>query len=168
MAQLKIRIEDELLERFDQIAAGLGGRAVLLRLLILAEVARGGPGVAMESRPARVTVQLTPAEDAYLAREARAMGLPRSTWAAALIRRHLLGAPHFDRSSELALFAIHGELRRLRGALGELAAASTDGRAAPARPDSLELDDLRASIHRQMCALRQAFKGNLDYWDILR
>jgi hypothetical protein len=51
------------------------------------------------------------------------MRLLRAAWVRALVRRHALGLSTFDRSQEVALLAIQGELKRVGVNVNQIARA---------------------------------------------
>ena len=170
MVRLSLTIPDEVAARFDRAASPLGGRAKLLRRLVMQAISPGAPAVEVFKpglRPVDFRVRLGPKEAAHALNEAQAMGMGRATWASALLRRHLLGRPRFPRAGELAIFAIHAELRRLRRDLGEMAQA-LGGAAGQEGLQASAIEDLRADIERHMARLRKAIEGNLQYWDVAR
>lgn len=164
MARLSVVIDDELLDRFDEAARPLGGRLPLLRQLMLQAADGHNAGLAafeQQARPIDVRVRLGPREAEHLICEAAAMGLPRSSWAAALIHRHFMRRPTFSRQAELCLFAAHGELRRMRLELAAMAAAPALAKAPEVQA---RIEALRDEISRHMRNIRAAVEGNLEYW----
>lgn len=171
MAMFSVRVSDELAARFDAAAATAGGRSALLRALIL-RAAEGAP--VTPSRPpgprsaARLMVRLGPAEAAHVEAAAAAMGLRRAGWVAALVRRHATGRPAFDRTQETAVLAIQTELRRIGVNINQIARALNTA-VMEGRVLETELawaDDLRRELSSHMLALREAFEGNLAYWEV--
>jgi hypothetical protein len=113
-------------------------------------------------------VRLGPAEAAHVDAAAATMGLRRASWVAALVRRHALGRPTFDRAQEDALLAIRAELRRIGVNVNQIARAMNtavmEGRVLAA--ELAWVDDLRRELAAHMLALREAFEGNLAYWEV--
>lgn len=167
MANLSIRVADDLLARFDAAAGGQGGRApTLRRLMDQAAVAAPAPVGRLPTRPLKLTVRLAEEDGADLAREAAAMGLTPNGWAAALIRHRLHGRPTFRRSEGVALLAIQGEVRRIGVNVNQIARALNT---AVMEGKVLELEvaylaDLQTELRAHMSTLRGAFDGNLAYW----
>lgn len=170
MADLKLRLSDDLATRFDGWAAERGGRSPALRHLI--EQASGPAASAGEeprrigSRPIKLTVRLAEADGRGLDAAAVAMGLTRNAWAAALIRRRLRARPTFRRSDELSLLAVQTELRRIGVNVNQIARALNTA-VVEGKVLDLELaylDELRDEIRAHMLALHDAFEGNLAYW----
>ncbi|HEX5776207.1 MAG TPA: plasmid mobilization relaxosome protein MobC [Caulobacteraceae bacterium] len=161
---------DDLAARFDAAARPLGGRSALLFRLVDG-AAPQRPHVAPVAAPrrdaCRLMVRLAGPEAAHVAREAAALGQPKSTWVAALVRRHTTGAGRFCRPDELALIAVQGELRRIGVNVNQIARALNtavmEGRVLDLEP--AYLDELRAEMRGHVGALREAFVGNLAYWD---
>ncbi len=172
MAVINLRLPDELADRFAEVAAFEGGRAVLLRRLIGEAVdaaPSGSSGGALHRSAGRVTVRLTAPEFAALDREAAAMGLSRARWVAALVRRRLLGKPTFARAEAMTLMTIQGELRRVGVNVNQIARALNtavmEGRVLDS--ELAWTRSLRAEIRDHIAGLRDAFDGNLTYWENL-
>lgn len=113
-------------------------------------------------------VRLVPTDAAGVDREAAAMGLRRAAWVAALVRRRVCGRPTFSRSDELSLIAIQTELRRIGVNVNQISRAINTA-VVEGNVLDLELaylDELRAEIRAQMTTLREAFEGNLAYWEV--
>lgn len=171
MAVLQVRVSDEIAARFDGAAASAGGRSALLRRLVT-EAGQGAEPGARRDRgtgsAARLMVRLGPAEAAHVDAAAAAMGLRRAGWVAALVRRHALGKPAFDRAQEDALLAIYAELRRIGVNVNQIARAMNtaviEGRVLES--EAAWVEDLRRELREHMLALREAFKGNLAYWQV--
>jgi hypothetical protein len=165
-----VRVSDEVAARFDAVAGAAGGRSALLRRLI-SDAAGAGAGSLSPSggarSAARLMVRLGQVETAHVDAEAAAMGLRRAGWVAALVRRHATGRPRFDRSQETALLAIQAELRRIGVNVNQIARAMNtavmEGRVL--ETELAYVDDLRRELRGHMLALREAFEGNLAYWD---
>jgi hypothetical protein len=171
MANFKLRLPDDLATRFDAWAADHGGRSPALRQVI-GQACAGQPAATasarrLGARPAKLTVRLT-AEDARgLATAATEIGLTPNAWAAAVVRRRLHGRPTFTRPDMVSLLAIQTELRRVGVNVNQIARALNTA-VLEGRVLDLELrylDDLCAEIRGHMAALREAFEGNLGYWD---
>jgi hypothetical protein len=171
MAIINVRVPDEMVARFDGWAAERGGRSAALRRLI-DRAASAGEVVPLAHaqrlvRPMKLTVRLSATDSRSLDAAAAEMGLTRSAWAAALIRRRLISRPTFGQSNGLALAAIQGDLRRIGVNANQIARALNTA-VLEGKVLELELaylDDLRAEIRCHMRALREAFEGNLAYWD---
>ena len=171
MAMLCVRVPDDLAARFDAAAATAGGRSAVLRRLIAGAAGQAPTGSGPPPRvpsTARLMVRLGAREAAHVAAQAEIMGLPRSGWVAALVRRHAFGEPCFSRAEELAVLAIRGEIRRIGVNVNQIARALNTA-VLEGRVLELELSDL-AALHGEMRghmqALRQAFQGNLAYWQV--
>lgn len=168
MADFKLRLSDELAGRFDAWAADHGGRSPALRHLI-DRACPGAPGLAgrLPPRPVKLTLRLTAADTRRLDAAAAEMGLTRNAWAAALVRRRLSGQPTFRPAEATSLLAIQSELRRVGVNVNQIARALNtavlEGRVLELELSSLA--DLRREIRAHMLALREAFEGNLAYWD---
>ena len=167
MANLSIRVSDDLLARFDAAAGDQGGRAATLRRLMDHAASNApAPSQRLPVRPLKLTVRLTDDDGDGLAREAAAMGLTPNGWAAALIRHRLHGKPTFPRVEATALLAIQGEVRRIGVNVNQIARALNtavmEGQVLDLEMASL--DDLRTELRAHMFTLREAFEGNLAYW----
>ena len=171
MAIINVRVSDDMLARFDAWASVRGGRSPALRHLIN-RACRAGPAAPPApgghvSRPVKLTVRLSAADAHGLDVAAAEMGLTRNAWAAALIRRRLSGRSTFGRTEALSLIAIQTELRRIGVNANQIARALNTA-VMEGKVLDLELaylDELRAEIRAHMLALREAFEGNLTYWD---
>ncbi|THD57514.1 plasmid mobilization relaxosome protein MobC [Phenylobacterium sp.] len=172
MAEFRLKLPDDLARRFDGWAIERGGRSPAVRRLI--EVAVGvdaslGQGTARPAlRPVQLTVRLSVDDGQGLDAAARDFGLTPSAWVAALIRRRLRGRPTFCRADELSLFAVQMELRRIGVNVNEIArglnATGLEGGSLASQLACLQ--NLRGEIRAQMQAVRQAFAGNLAYWEV--
>ena len=169
MANLSIRVSDDLLARFDACAGGQGGRApTLRRLMDQAAAGPSSPGGRLPTRPLKLTIRLAANDGDGLAREAAAMGMTPNGWAAALIRHRLHGKPTFPRAEAVALLAIQGEVRRIGVNVNQIARALNTA-VMEGKVLDLELaylDALRTELRAHMFALREAFEGNLAYWAV--
>jgi hypothetical protein len=170
MADFKLRLSDDLATRFDGWAAERGGRSPALRHLIELATGVGAQTCAAQrrlgSRPMKLTVRLVAEDGRGLDAAAAEMGLTRNAWAAALIRRRLHDRPTFRPSDELSLLATQAELRRIGVNVNQIARALNtavmEGKVLDL--ELANLDDLRIEIRAHMLALREAFDGNLAYW----
>lgn len=169
VANLSLRLPDELMARFDAAAGGQGGRAPTLRRLMDQFAAEAPSSIGrLPKRPLKLTVRLAEADGPGLAREAASMGLTPNGWAAALIRHRLHGTPTFPRADAVALLAIHGEVRRIGVNLNQIARALNTA-VMEGKVLELELaylDTLRTELREHMFTLREAFEGNLAYWTV--
>ena len=171
MAIINVRVPDEMVARFDGWAAERGGRSAALRRLIdrasrASEAVPPAPAQHI-ARPMKLTVRLSATDARGLNAAAAEMGLTRSAWAAALLRRRLTGRPTFGQAESLALATIQAELRRIGVNANQIARALNTA-VLEGKVLDLELaylDELRAEIRAHMLALREAFEGNLAYWD---
>jgi hypothetical protein len=167
VANLSIRVPDDLLARFDAAAGGQGGRAPTLRRLMDQAAANGpAPVGRLCTRPLKLTVRLGEDDGDGLAREAAGMGLTPNGWAAALIRNRLHGRPTFPRVEAVALLAIQGEVRRIGVNVNQIARALNTA-VMEGKVVYLEvayLADLQAELRAHVSTLRGAFEGNLAYW----
>lgn len=172
MANFNVRVPDEKALRFDAWAGGYGGRSPALRHLIDQAIATppkaSRPVGRLPLRPVKLTVRLSAEDSSGLHVEAEAMSLTPNAWAAAVLRRRLQGRPTFRRSDEVALFAIQGEMRRIGVNVNQIARALNTA-VLEGKVLDLEiayLEDLRTELRAHMFTLRQAFDGNLAYWQV--
>src|SRR5262249_20722740 len=154
--------------RLDGWAAANGGRAPALRRLMDEATSNASPiGSRLPARPVKLTIRLTAEDASGLDVAAAEAGLTRNAWVAALVRRRLSRRPTFDRGREVPLVAIHAELRRIGVNVNQIARAMNTAVLVGHVLD-LEiayLDDLRREMHGHLLAVREAFAGNLAYWD---
>jgi len=170
LREIHIVMSEELLSRFDAAAAGHGSRAALLRALmaqaveepVLASIAPKGP------LKSRLRLRLTDPELLALDRESATMGLSRSGWVSALIRRRISRKPTLDRSDQYCLVAMQADLRRTANNVNQIARRLDEAAASGAvlNPDARYFHDLRTEIRAHMTALRSAIEGNLAYWRV--
>jgi hypothetical protein len=165
MPTFSVRVSDDLLARFDAWAGDHGGRAPALRRLMIDASAGSSPaGEPLATRPLKLTVRLSERDGRGLAHAAQVMGLTPNAWAAAVIRRRLHGKPTFGHREDMALIAVQAELRRLGVNLNQI--ARSQHAAGPERPlDAAFFEALRTEIRGHMLVLREAFEGNLAYWE---
>ena len=171
MAVFSVRVPDEVAQRFDAGAQSAGGRSARLRQLIATEASAYAGRLGAASGPrsaARLMVRLAAPEARHVDAEAAAMGLRRAAWVAALVRRHAMSRPAFSRPDELSLIAVQGELRRIGVNVNQIARALNtavmEGRVLDTELASL--DDFRRELRDHIFALREAFEGNLAYWEV--
>ncbi|MBP7703767.1 MAG: plasmid mobilization relaxosome protein MobC [Caulobacter sp.] len=167
-----VRLDDDLADRFDAVAALEGGRSALLRRLIADATSAAARPASVSVGPrggARVMVRLTALDAAGVDAAAAAMGLSRAGWVAALVRRRVRGRPTFPRPEALTLIAIQVELRRVGINVNQIARALNtavmEGRVLDA--ELAWARSLRAEIRDHIAGLREAFDGNLVYWETL-
>lgn len=169
MDRITLRLSPDLSRRFDAAAAGQGGRSRLLRRLM--EGAAQAPLPTPEEGPpmarsGKLTLRLGEADLRLLEVEAAAMGLSRTQWSVALIRRRLHDRPQFSRPETLALIEVRRELRRIGVNVNQIARALNTAVMDGVVLD-LELAQLgafQAEISAWVDALGEAFEGNLTYW----
>lgn len=171
MALFNVRVSDDLAGRFDAWASTRGGRSAALRQLMdqaSARMIQPEQGVCRpDARPVKLTVRLSGADGRGLEREARAMGLSRNGWAAALIRHRLTARLTFARADDVALIAVQGEVRRIGVNVNQIARAINTAVLVEGRVLDLELaylSDLQTELRVHMSALREASEGNAAYW----
>lgn len=171
MVEFRVRVPDDIAQRFDAAAAQAGGRSPMLHRLIntaAGEVRPPPPKPNDEPLTmVRVNLYLSGRELAGVDAQAFSMGLRRASWVAALVRRRVSGKPTFNRPDELALINILVELRRIgletSHATRALTTTMIDAKVLDRRLTYLE--EMRAEFRGHMSALHQAFQGNLAYWE---
>jgi len=170
MDRITLRLSPDLIRRFDAAASRQGGRARLLRGLMetAAQASLPAPTKAPgKPRSRKLTLRLGEADLRLLEVEAAAMGLSRTQWSVALIRRRLHDQPQFSRAETLALIEVRRELRRIGVNVNQIARALNT-----AVMDGVVLDlevaqlgAFQAEIAAWVEALGEAFEGNLAYWE---
>ena len=170
LAVFNVRVPDDLASRFDVRAAAFGGRSARLRQLVEGDCAGADApagGVPRLRNAARLMVRLAGPEAAHVTAESERLALPRSAWVAALVRRHARGTPTFGLVETYALVAVQAELRRIGINVNQIARAMNtavmEGRVLAAELTSIE--DFRRELAGHLTAVREAFAGNLAYWD---
>lgn len=170
MANFNVRVPDALAARFDRWAGAHGGRSPALRHLMMKASAGsddGAPGEALLARPTKLTVRLTHADAAGLRAVAMEDGLTPNAWVAAVVRRRLGGRPTFALADTRRLIGIQSELRRIGVNVNQIARALNtavmEGRVLDTELGAVEA--LRFELRAHMADLREAFAGNLAYWD---
>lgn len=169
MDRLTLRLSPDLIRRFDAAAAGRGGRSRFLRSLM--EAAAQAPLPEPEIPPlggksGKLTLRLSEPDLALVEVEAANVGLSRTRWSVALIRRRLHGRPQFTRPEALAFIDVQRELRRIGVNVNQIARALNtavmEGTVLDLETAQLAAfaDEIRAHIR----GLREAFDGNLAYW----
>lgn len=169
MDRITLRLPPDLTRRFDAAAVSQGGRSRLLRRLMdgAAQAALPTPEDApLATRSGKLTLRLGEADLRLLEREAAAIGLSRTQWSVALIRRRLHDRPQFGRPDALALIEVRRELRRIGVNINQIARALNtavmDG--AVLDLEVAQLGAFQAEISAWVEALGEAFEGNLAYW----
>lgn len=172
LANFNVRVPDELATRFDRWAGDFGGRSAALRRLMdqaCGAALSGTEGARLGHRPAKLTVRLMADDAAGLVDVARVDGLTPNAWAAALVRRRLAGRPTFALADARRLTGIQTELRRIGVNVNQIARALNtavmEGRVLDTELSAI--DALRVELRGHMGALREAFAGNLAYWEVL-
>ena len=169
MDRLTLRLPPDLARRFDAAAAGRGGRSRLLRQLMegAAQIPLPEPVTAAPAgRSGKLTLRLGETDVALLEAEAAALGLSRTQWSVALIRRRLHHRPQLSRPEAFAFIEVQRELRRIGVNVNQIARALNTAVMEGTVLD-LEIAQLAAfadDIRAHLTGLRGAFEGNLAYW----
>jgi uncharacterized protein (DUF1778 family) len=171
MDRITLRLPPDLTRRFDAAAATQGGRSRLLRRLM--EAAAQAPLPAAESAPpkaatGKLTLRLPASDLAALAAEADALGLSRTQWVVALIRRRLHGRPQLSRPEAIAFIGVQRELRRIGVNLNQIARALNTAvlEGSVLDLEMAQLEAFQAEIAAHLHGLHDAFTGNLTYWAV--
>ena len=169
MDRLTLRLPPDLARRFDAAAAGRGGRSRFLRSLM--EAAAQAPVPEAPDRPpgggaGKLTLRLGADDLALVEAVAAGVGLSRTQWCVALIRRRLYGSPQFSPPDAIVLIEVQRELRRIGVNVNQIARALNTA-VMEGQVLDLETAQLAAfteEIRRHLLGLRDAFEGNLAYW----
>jgi hypothetical protein len=170
LAAFNFRVPDPLAVRFDARAAAFGGRSARLRQLMEGDCKSAEPPATAahgKRSASRLMVRLAAPEAAHVAAESARLTMPQAAWVAALVRRHVRGMPTFGTPDTLALLAVQAEIRRIGVNVNQIARAMNtavmEGRVLEAELQSI--DDFRRELAGHLTAVREAFVGNLAYWD---
>lgn len=169
MDRLTLRLPSDLARRFDAAAAGRGGRSRFLRSL-MESAAQAALPEALDRPPSggtgKLTLRLGSNDLALVETEAGFLGLSRTQWCVALIRRRLHGTPQFTRPEALAFIEVQRELRRIGVNINQIARALNTA-VMEGKVLDLETAQLAAfadEIRGHVLGLRGAVEGNLAYW----
>ncbi|MFN3669576.1 MAG: plasmid mobilization relaxosome protein MobC [Brevundimonas sp.] len=169
MDRITVRLPPDLIRRFDAAAAGQGGRSRLLRRLVEDAARVGNPVPVVPGaggRSAKLTVRLSRDDLDTLEREAARVGLSRTQWTVALIRRRLHERPQFGPADAVTLIAIRRELRRIGVNVNQIARALNTAvlEGSVLDLETAQLAAFAEEIRAHVQALGEAFEGNLAYW----
>lgn len=169
MDRFTLRLPPDLARRFDAAAASQGGRSRFLRRLMEAAAHASLPeplAAAPVGKSGKLTLRLGETDLVRLESEAAAMGLARTQWAAALIRRRLHGRAQFSRPEALAFIEVQRELRRIGVNINQIARALNTAvmEGGVLDLETAQLAAFAADIRGHLSGLRAAFEGNLAYW----
>lgn len=171
MDRLTLRLSPDLARRFDAAAADRGGRSRLLRSLMegAAQGSLPEPGPRSSGgKTGKLTLRLNEPDLVLLEAEAARLGLSRTQWSVALIRRRLHDRPQFTRPEALAFIEVQRDLRRIGVNVNQIARALNTAVMEGTVLD-LETAQLAAfadEIRAHIAGLREAFDGNLAYWEV--
>lgn len=175
MPVFTFRLDDDVAQRFDALAAASGGRSALLRRLIgdaLAVEAGEGQQTQRTRQRAtcRVEVRLIPEEIAALDREADALGLKRTDWITTLLARRLRANAPLPREERAAIAQAWRELNRiginLNQATRALNASVMVESGLDVAREAARVASFRSEIVDALAGLGAALKGDLRYWDM--
>lgn len=169
MDRFTVRLPPDLARRFDAVAGAYGGRSRLLRRLIEATVAEAAPDGAPVPKPPlseKLTLRLGVEDLAAVEAAAADVGLSRTQWVVALVRRRLHARPQLSPPEAAAFVEIQRDLRRIGVNLNQVA-RTLNATAPEGRASVLELARILAfaeEVRGGLSGMRRAFEGNLDYW----
>lgn len=170
LAHFSVRLDDDLVRRFDAAAAGRGGRSRLLRRLMEEAAQASLPEPVAAPAPAgrtgKLTLRLGETDLALLEAEAAVLGLSRTQWSVAVIRRRLHRRPQLTPPEAFAFIEVQRELRRIGVNINQIARAMNTAVLEGTVLD-LEIAQVAAfadEIRAHLTGLRAAFAGNLAYW----
>lgn len=116
----------------------------------------------------RLALRLAAMDMALLEAEALSKGQSRTQWTVALIRARLYRRPQFTPSDAMTLVEIQRELRRIGVNINQIARALNtavlDG--AVLDLEIAQLDAFADEIRAHLAGVRDAIRGNLDYWSV--
>lgn len=169
MDRFTVRLPHDLARRFDAAAHGHGGRSSLLRRLIEASAAEvGSPAdvVLPEPRTGKLTLRLGADDLVALEAEAARIGLSRTRWVVALVRRRLHGGPQLSPPEAAAFLEIQRDLRRIGVNLNQIARTlhMRGARADAPGGEAARALAFAGEVRGGLADLRRAFEGNRDYW----
>lgn len=169
MDRFTVRLPPDLARRFDAAASVCGGRSRLLRRLIEASAAvEAAPSgtTSTERLTGKLTLRLAAADLDALEAEAGKVGLSRTQWVVALVRRRLHGRPQLSPPEAAAFIEVQRDLRRIGVNLNQIARAANAPGLAGRAPDLdlVRVEGFAAEVRGGLSGLRRAFEGNLDYW----
>ncbi|WP_304271568.1 plasmid mobilization relaxosome protein MobC [Brevundimonas naejangsanensis] len=169
MDRITLRLPPDLVRRFDAAAVARGGRSRYLRTIMeaaaqapLPEAEPGPPG----AKSAKLTLRLSDDDMTRLEAEAAHVGLLRTQWAAALIRRRLHGRLQLTPPEALALIGVRRELYRIGVNINQIARALNTAvmEGAVLDLEIAQLGAFAAEIRGHLGEMDEAFAGNLAYW----
>lgn len=173
MAHFGFLLPDELRTRFDQFAAGRGGRSAALRMLVAQALKAEGADVP-PFPPARadhgvgesVTIRLSADDMARLDEECQSIGMSRGQWLQSCVRHRLRGSRHFGPVDRTRIAKIVSEMRQIKTILFRCAGALERAPRDTSVRDKHHalVDRLSSDVARAIMAIEAAFQGNDRYW----
>ncbi|WP_295216129.1 plasmid mobilization relaxosome protein MobC [uncultured Brevundimonas sp.] len=169
MDRFTLRLPADLARRFDAAAVSRGGRSRYLRTVM--EAAANAPlpdlaGPCAAVGRAKLTIRLSLEDMALLEAEATRIGLLRTQWVVALIRRRLCGGLQLTPPETMALIGMRRELNRIGVNINQIARALNtavmEGQVLDA--EVFQLAAFASEIRAHVSGLDEAFSGNLAYW----
>ncbi len=168
MDRFTVRLPHDLARRFDAAAHDRGGRSSLLRRLIEASAAEAGgtaETVPLDLRTGKLTLRLGLDDLAALEAEAARVGLSRTRWVVALVRRRLHGGPQLSPPEAAAFLEVQRDLRRIGVNLNQVARTlHMRARADASGGEAERVLAFATEVRGGLADLRRALEGNRDYW----
>jgi len=169
MDRFTLRLSSDLARRFDAAAASRGGRSRYLRTVMKAAAQAPLPTPELSppgAKAAKLTLRLSDDDMVCLEAEAVRVGLLRTQWATALIRRRLHGRLQLTPPEAIALIGVRRELHRIGVNINQIARALNTAvmEGAVLDLEVAQLAAFAAEIRGHLGGLEEAFAGNLAYW----
>lgn len=169
MDRITLRLPPDLVRRFDAAAVARGGRSRYLRAVMEAAAQASLPtseSNPSDARSVKLTLRLTDDDMTRLEAEAARVGLLRTQWAVALIRRRLHGRLQLTPPEALALIGVRRELHRIGVNINQIARALNTAvmEGAVLDLEVAQLAEFAVEIRGHLGELDEVFTGNLAYW----
>ncbi|MEK1887117.1 MAG: plasmid mobilization relaxosome protein MobC [Phyllobacterium sp.] len=172
MKHLSTNIDDDLAERFSELARAHGGKSALLRHLV--SLAVDGPSPQQTptlpepaGRAVHLSVRLSANEVAEVRKAAAARGMKPSQWLRSVVRVRLGAGTQYNASEVHALRALTNQVRRIGVNLNQLVRAANEARLenAPFTVDNRVLETTREKAERTLTTLHVLARGNVRVWE---
>lgn len=175
---ISLRVTAELLDAFDTLADGRGGRSAYLRTLIKEAVEEESDtpkiDLAQEKSVKRVAPGFSEAELAVIAFQASKSSTDPTNWIRQLVRRWCGLKGHVERPLMERLISVRQELRRIGRNINQIARAANKialdheaGKSGQGIGEELqELHALRGQVTEQFDILDGAMRADMDYWKV--
>lgn len=172
MRHISTHIDDDLAERFSELARAHGGKSALLRCLVSRAV--GAPPQDRASKmpdpagPAvHLSVRLSANEIAEVTKAAKARCMKPSQWLRSVVRVRLGAGTQYNGSEFHELRALRYEVRKIGINLNQLVRAAHEARLehAPFNVDSKVLEAANKEVTRTLAVLHLLARGNVRAWE---